>query len=202
MTPILEFLQEKQLPGWLLVHNANLVTEAAGLRIASFDEAFWSDSFDELGAKIPKAHLKNSKEAKELAGYRFSEEELKQGDFSFDTMPAALMNEGNDKDLFGESWTMFWVAPAEAETTIALISHALESGATGKISPEQIKQCWIERVDRIFFRQPEDMEVMDLLQLHEDFNEGLIPAINALDCAPDEESWEILNEDVFWDDEE
>jgi hypothetical protein len=57
MTPLFEVLADKQLPGWLLVKNAVISgDDGSGHRIASFDEHYFSDSFDELKAKIAKSH--------------------------------------------------------------------------------------------------------------------------------------------------
>jgi hypothetical protein len=203
MTPLFEVLADKQLPGWLLVKNAVISgDDGSGHRIASFDEHYFSDSFDELKAKMPKARLADTREAREYASYRYDEAAIKAGSFEFNDLPISLMNEGSDRELFGESWTMFWVVPPNKDEVIKLITDYLTANADGKISSDLIHTCWNERLNRLFFRHNEELEMEELMYLYQDLHEEVIPAINALECAPDEESWEILNEDVFWDDDE
>jgi hypothetical protein len=203
MTPILELLADKELPGWLLIKNASISENAGeGHRITSYDEHHWSTSYNEIKALIPTPELINTREAKELISYRYSEEEIANKNFAFDDLPNSLMNEGNDQEIFGESWTLFWVVPPDKDRVIEIVVNHFKSLASEKISSEQIKAVWESMVDRLFFRHKDDLSVLDLLELHQGVNEELIPAINVLENAPDEESWDVLNEDVFWDDDE
>lgn len=203
MTPLFEVLADKPIPGWILIKNAIIAgDDGSGHRISSFDEHHYSTSFDELIAKMPKAILQDTREAKEYASYRFSEAEIKAGEYQFNSLPIALMNEGSDKELFGESWTLFWVVPPSKDEVIELVCAYLRENAEEKISADLIHTCWDERVNRLFFRHNEELDMMELMHLYQDLHDELIPAVNALECAPDEENWEILNEDVFWDDDE
>ncbi len=203
MTPILELLADKELPGWLLIKNAMISENGGeGHRITSYDEHFWSLSYEEVKAKIPVPKLLDTREAKELVSYRFSEDDISAKNFAFDDLPNSLMNEGNDKEIFGESWTLFWVVPPDKDRVIEIIVNHFKGITADKISSDHIKSVWESMVDRMFFRHKDDLSVLDLLELHQGVNEELISAINALEIAPDEESWDILNEDVFWDDEE
>jgi len=203
MTPLFEVLADKPIPGWILIKNAVIAgNDGSGHRIASFDEHYYSTSFEELKEKMPKAVLQNTREAKEYASYRFSEAEIKAGDYHFNDLPISLMNEGSDRELFGESWTLFWIVPPNKDEVIKLVCDYLSENSDGKISADSILTCWNERVNRLFFRHNEQLDMTELMHLYQDLHDELIPAVNALECAPDEESWEILNEDVFWDDEE
>ncbi|MEX1189186.1 MAG: hypothetical protein WED33_08005 [Bacteroidia bacterium] len=203
MTPILELLADKELPGWLLIKNARISEgNGDGHRITAYDEHIWSTSYEEIKAQIPKPVLLGVREARELALYRFSEEDLATSNYAYDDFPNSLMNEGSDREIFGESWTLFWVVPPDKDEVIKLVCDHLKSVAKDKITPEQISECWESRVERLFVRHKNDLGVLELLELHEAINEELIPAINSLECAPDEDSWDVLNEDVFWDDEE
>lgn len=203
MTPILELLADKELPGWLLIKNA-IISQGDGMghRITSFESHFWSNDYEEISSMIPKPKLLNTREAKELASYRYTDEEIAEEQFAFDDLPNSLMNEGSDMDLFGESWTLFWVVPPDHQEVINIVSSHLKAGAQEKITSEQISACWKSMIDRMFFRHADDLSTLDLLELHQQVNDELIPAINALDVAPDEEAWEVLNEDVFWDDDD
>ncbi|MCB0819536.1 MAG: hypothetical protein KDC13_02850 [Bacteroidetes bacterium] len=204
MTPVLEIISQKELPGWLLLKNAGIGrAEGMGQRISGFDAHFWETSFEAILAHIPKPVLLNNKEARELASWRFSDEEIAEGRFSFDTQPNALMNEGNDKDVFGESWSVFWAVPADKDLIIKYVCDALvELAGDGKINESHIEQVWNSRVSRMFIAHNDDLDGFALMEIHQAVDEELIEAVNQLPCAPDESAWEVLEDDFPWDDED
>jgi hypothetical protein len=204
MTPVLEIISKQQLPGWLLLKNASLSrAESFGQRISNFDAHHWASSWEDVSANLPVPILQNNREARELASWRFSDEQIAQGDFTFDTLPEALLNEGNDREVFGESYTIFWVVPANAEQIISLVCDALNSLAgEGKILDIHLAEVWKTRVSRMFVAHNDDLDSFALMEIHQAVDEGLIDAVNALPNAPDEGAWEILNDDFPWDDED
>jgi hypothetical protein len=203
MTTLLQYLEDKPLPCWVLLKNANLkFTLGKGYLITDYEEIEWSPFFEPLVSKMPPPVLQNTREAKELASYRFSEEELKAEVYRYDNLPAALLNEANDREIFGESWTIFWVIPPDKEAVISLVCDKLEKEAHGKISAEQLKNLWDSCIDRIFIRYEENAEITEVAMLMQDLQEELIERISSLDKAPNEEAWEVLNEDEFWNEEE
>jgi hypothetical protein len=192
MTPFLQYLADKQLPGYALVKNA--VTQfvpGKGYQMTSFEEASWSTNMDELVVKIPKPVLQNTRDAREYAGYRFSPEELKAGDFHFDTMPSALLNEANDTTVFGESYTILWVAEPEDEWLQKVIIDRLNEQESDSISGEVILKVWEETIDRVFFRSIDEQEEMMALVFDELIN-NLIDVINQLPNAPEPSAWDVL----------
>lgn len=201
MTPFLQYLADKELPGYAMLKNAvtQFVPEK-GYQISGFDEAHWSKSMEELLLKIPKPLLQNSREAKEYSGYRFSPEELKAQDFQFDTMPSALLNEANDMTVFGESYTILWVAEPEEEWLQKTVIDLFNKRTQEKIEATDILEIWEKTINRIFFRTNGDEE-LSLAMIFDDLIQSLIDAINALPNGPDEETWNALNEYGF-DDEE
>jgi hypothetical protein len=203
MTPLLEYLADKPLPSFVLLKNANLkFTLGKGYLISHFETVEWSEYFEPLLLKIPKPQLQQNREAKELANYRFSEEELKDGVFHFDNLPSGLLSESNDQVVFGESYTIFWVIPPDKEAVLGLVCEKLEKEAHGKISAEQLKNLWDSCIDRIFIRYDEHSDITEIALLMQDLQEKLIERISGLDKAPTEEAWEVLNEDEFWNEEE
>ncbi|MEZ5172385.1 MAG: hypothetical protein R2850_02440 [Bacteroidia bacterium] len=53
MTPVLEIISQKELPGWLLLKNAGIGrAEGMGQRISGFDAHFWETSFGSVLAHI------------------------------------------------------------------------------------------------------------------------------------------------------
>lgn len=199
MTPFLLYLAEKQLPGYALLKNA--VTQympEKGYQISGFDEAIWSENMEELLSKIPKPVLQNTREAKEYSGYRFSPEELKAQDFHFDTMPSALLNEANDMTVFGESYTILWVAEPEEEWLQKTVIDLFNARTQEKIAAADILEIWDKTINRIFFRTKGDEE-LSLALIFDDLIESLVDAINALPNGPDEETWNALNEFGFED---
>jgi hypothetical protein len=202
-SPFLDFLSGKPLPGFALLKNTRIENILQkGLRIAAFSEAHWSETYAPLKAMLPVAQLLPTREAREQASFKFSEDALKQQEFQFDDMPLSLTNESSDWELFGESYTIFWVVPADADQVIALLLSDLQAHSPNQISADQLKQLWEEKVNRIFFHYTEDVDVVLHAQLQEDLHEQLIEAINALPNAPEESSWDVLNEDVFWGDDD
>jgi hypothetical protein len=203
MTTLLQYLEDKPLPCWVLLKNTNLkFTLGKGYQVIDFEEIEWAPFIEPLVSKIPHPVLKDTRDAKELASYRYSEEELKAESFHFDTLPSALLSEANDKDLFGESHTIFWIIPPDKEAVINLVCEKLEKEAHGRISADQLKNLWDNCIDRIFIRYEENSDIVEIALLMQDLQEELIERISALDKAPTEDAWEVLNEDEFWNEEE
>lgn len=199
MTPFLEFLNDKALPGFALLKNARTSLVAGlGYQVSSFDEAHWSGDFDSLLQKIPKPELRSTKEAIELAGWRFSEDEIQNKQFAFNTYPNGLVSEANDFDLFGESYTIFWVALPEEEWLVETVLKMFDSSK--KIDGQALKQVWEHTIDRIFFRRTEEMDV-ELSFFFEEVVSVIVEKINALPNAPDEHDWEALNDEPQWDED-
>lgn len=200
-SPFLAFLEGKEIPGFALLKNTRIENVARkGLRIAHFDEAHWSESFDVLKAMLPVATLLPTREAREQAAYKFSEEDLKASHFHFDDMPLALTNESSDRELFGECYTIFWVVPANKEIIISQCIADLSSA--DKITGDHLKKLWDEKVNRIFFHFTGELDVVEHTLLQDELHDELIEAINALPNAPEESAWDALNEDVFWGDDD
>lgn len=201
MTPFLQYLADKQLPGYALLKNAvtQFVPEK-GYQISGFDEAHWSNGIEELENKIPQPVLQNTREAKEYSGYRFSPEELKTEDFHFDTMPSALLNEANDMTVFGESYTILWIAEPEEDWLQSEIIQLFNAKTQEKIGESDILEIWDKTINRIFFRTNGDEEV-SLVLIFDDLISSVVEAINALPNGPDEATWDALNEFGFSDEE-
>jgi hypothetical protein len=203
MSPFLVFLADKQTPGWAMLKNAKITSDPSeGYRIANFDDAFWSDSIIQLRETIPRPQPLATREAKELIQFRYSEDEIGSGDFKFDDLPSSLLNETSDLELFGSCYPIFWVVAPDKDLVIDFIVDKLTREAVDKISPDQIKQLWDDYLNRIFFKHDGTESFIDLAQLHEELVAELIERINALPCAPLEESWEVLNEPIDWEDDE
>jgi hypothetical protein len=203
MSPFLLFLHDKQTPGWAMLKNAKITSDQSeGYRIASFEEALWSDSISQLREHIPKPQLLTTREAKELIQFRYSEDEIGSGDFKFDDLPSSLLNETCDLELFGSCYPVFWVVSPDKETVIESILDKLSRETVDKISADQIKQLWDDYLNRIFFKHDGTEEFIDLALLHEELVAELIERINNLPCAPLEASWEVLNEPIDWEDDE
>lgn len=203
MTPFLEFLSDKPAPGFALLKNARIsYTGGEGYRVSGFEEAWWSGSYVELRAMLPRPVLLSTREARELASWKYSEAELQAADFQFDDQPMSLASESSDMELFGESWVIFWVVPPDKEHVINILINTLQQEAKGEISGEQLKETWDTYVNRIFFQHEGEQSLLDLTLLLEEIHTDLVGRINALPEAPAEESWEALNDFSFPDEEE
>lgn len=199
MNILQEFLKDKDLPGWLLIHNARLEMISDGsLMVSDASQLYWSHNFDELQKQIPSAKVMATPEAKELASYRFSDDELKNGTFQFNNFPMALADEGNDFDIFGECYTIFWVCEPELEKVCELLMKTFSNKCSGKVLPEHIRWFWNDYLDRIYFRTSGEADPFQLATLQDDIITNIIDAINALPEPPEEEAWNVLNE---WFDE-
>jgi hypothetical protein len=199
MTEFQRFLQHYTPPGFVLLKNAQTKFVAQmGFQVSSFEEAKWSDSFDTLCQSIPSPKLIQTKEAKELAAWRFSEEAINHAQFTFDTLPESLVSEAADLKIFGESYTIFWIAEPDEEWVISKVLNAFAKEGNARIDAPCIQKVWNETVNRIFFVKREE-SAFELHLLYEDLVESLIERINALPNAPLPEDWEILNEDPFGD---
>jgi len=199
MTDFQRFLQDYKAPGFVRLKNAQTKFVATlGFQVHSFDEATWSNSFSDLLSSIPNPTLLDNKEAKELAGWRFSEAEIAARNFKFDTLPESLVSESSDLKLFGESYTIFWIAEPDENWVIEAILPHFETPQNTAIDAALIQRVWNETISRIFFMKREQ-NALDLHLLYEELIENLIARINALPNAPAPEAWEILNEDPFWD---
>lgn len=199
MTDFQRFLQDYNAPGFVLLKNAQTKFIATlGFQVHSFDDATWSDSFSKLLTTVPNPTLLENKEAKELAGWRFSEAEIAARDFQFDTLPESLVSESSDLKLFGESYTIFWIAEPDENWVIDAILPHFETPDNTQIEAPLIQRVWNETINRIFFMKREQ-NALDLHLLYEELIENLIARINSLPNAPAPEAWEILNEDPFWD---
>jgi len=202
MTAFLLFLQDKQPPGFALLKNAKIrVDPAEGYRISEFEEAIWSDSIVELRQRLQKPVLLNTREAKDLVRFKYSEYEIASGDFHFDDLPSSLLNETSDKELFGYSFPIFWVVEPDKEKVINFLTDKLVAEATDAISAEQLKTLWNDYVNRMFFKH-DGTAFTELAFLHDEMIGALIDRIKELPCAPAEESWDVLNEEVDWDAED
>lgn len=199
MTDFQRFLQDYNAPGFVLLKNAQTKFVATmGFQVHSFDKAFWSHSFAELLQSIPSPSLLDNKEAKELARWRFSEDEIAARNFTFDTLPEALVSESCDLKLFGESYTIFWIAEPNETWVIDAILPKFETPNNTPIDALHIQRVWNETINRIFFMKREQ-NALDLHLLYEELIENLIARINALPNSPAPEAWNVLNEDPFWD---
>jgi hypothetical protein len=198
MTPFLSFLADKTLPGWAMLHNARISFHPKeGHRVSSFEEVFWSASLPELRSKIPAPVLLDSREAREMASFRFNEDQLQASHFAFDDMPGALMSESSDMELFGESWVIFWVVPPDIEMIMNYLLDKLEQEADERIEAKQLKEVWDDYLNRIFFRHDGQGDLIELTALYEDVLEEMILRINGSEKAPAESAWEILDEDAL-----
>lgn len=199
MTDFQKFLHDYKAPGFVLLKNAQTKFVASlGFQVNSFDDAIWSNSFSELIQAIPNPTLLDTKEAKDLAKWRFSDDEIAAKNFQFDTLPESLVSESCDLKIFGESYTIFWIAEPDESWVIDAVLPYFETPNNNQIEAPQIERVWNETVNRIFFIK-RDQSAFDLHVLFEELIENLIERINALPNAPTPEAWEVLNEDPFWD---
>lgn len=200
MTPFLSYLADKALPGWALLRNARISFHPQeGHRVSSFDAVYWSESIAELRSKIPQPTLLQTREALEMAGFRFAEEDLAAGNFSFDDLPSSLMSESSDMEVFGESWVIFWVVAPDLDMIVDYLTDKLEREAGERIEAPQLRDIWDDYVNRIFFRHDGDGDLLQLTLLYDQVQEALIERINASDKAPAESAWDILDEQGFLD---
>lgn len=200
MTPFLEYLSDKALPGYVLVKNARTrFASGLGNQVVEMEHAEWSNSLEELEARIPKPSLLQHREAQEMARWRFTEEELKSEAFHYNTFPSALLNESGDREVFGSSYTIFWVVEPDMESCIERILNHFEHTSDQAITAEQLKSVWHATVERIFFRKT-DEDSATLHFLYEEMLELLIERIQALPNAPADEAWDALNEEPDWGD--
>ena len=130
----------------------------------------------------------------------FSSEELNAQDFHFDTMPSALLNEANDKTVFGESYTILWVAEPEEEWLQKTVIEIFNARTQQQIEASDILEVWEKTINRIFFRTNGEEE-LSLALIFDDLIQALVDAINALPNGPNEETWNALNEFGFEDEE-
>jgi hypothetical protein len=199
MTEFQRFLADYKPPGFVLLKNAQTkFLSQMGFQVNTFDTAVWSESFETLMQAIPSPRLLQNKEANELAAWRFSEQEIAQAAFQFDTLPESLVSESCDLKIFGESYSIFWVAEPDEEWVIEAITQRFNTPNNSPIEAELIQKVWNETVNRIFFLKRNET-ALDLHVLYEDLIEKLIERINALPNAPSPEAWDVLNEDPFWD---
>ena len=199
MTEFQRFLSDYKPPGFVLLKNAQTkFLSQMGFQVNTFDTAIWSDSFETLMQAIPSPRLLQNKEANELAAWRFSEQEIAQAAFQFDTLPESLVSESCDLKIFGESYSIFWVAEPDEEWVIEAITQRFNTPNNSPIEAQLIQKVWNETVNRIFFMKRNET-ALDLHVLYEDLIEKLIERINALPNAPSPEAWDVLNEDPFWD---
>jgi hypothetical protein len=199
MTEFQRFLADYKPPGFVLLKNAQTkFLSQMGFQVHTFDTAIWSESFETLMQAIPSPRLLQNKEAKELAAWRFSEQEIAQAAFHFDTLPESLVSESCDLKIFGESYSIFWVVEPDEEWVIEAITQRFNTPNNSPIEAELIQKVWNETVNRIFFLKRNET-ALDLHVLYEDLIEKLIERINALPNAPSPEAWDVLNEDPFWD---
>jgi hypothetical protein len=199
MTEFQRFLADYKPPGFVLLKNAQTkFLSQMGFQVNTFDTAIWSESFETLMQAIPSPRLLQNKEAKELAAWRFSEQEIAQAAFHFDTLPESLVSESCDLKIFGESYSIFWVAEPDEEWVIEAITQRFNTPNNSPIEAELIQKVWNETVNRIFFLKRNET-ALDLHVLYEDLIEKLIERINALPNVPSPEAWDVLNEDPFWD---
>ena len=201
MTAFMQFLADKPLPGYALLKNAKTRLVAGfGYQVYAFDDAQWSPTIAELQSTLPKPSLLSTKEAKELASWRFSEDEIRNQHFSFNTLPSALVNEAGDQELFGESYTIFWAAEPNTDWLVNAVCSLFPANSSAAISADELREVWGNTMDRLFFRQ----SCEDGLELHllaDEMIDAVIEAINKLPNAPDPSAWEALNEEPDWGDE-
>jgi len=202
MTAFQEFVRQHKAPGFVLLKNARTrFVSGIGYQVSTFESAQWNEQLQPLLQCIPKPQLLHSKEARELASWRFSDEEIMQGHFAFDTFPASLLSETTDLDLFGECYTIFWIAEPDAEWIIGSVLSRFESLPKEKvIAEEAIREIWNETIERIFFYPHRDIET-ELFLKFDDVIDEIISKVNALPNAPLPASWNVLSEDDFFEDE-
>ncbi len=197
----MQFLADKPLPGYALLKNAKTrLVAGLGYQVYAFDDAQWSPTISELQSTLPKPTLLSTKEAKELASWRFSEDEIRNQQFSFNTLPSALVNEAGDHELFGESYTIFWVAEPNTDWLVNAVCALFSANSSAAISADELREVWGNTMDRLFFRQSGE-DGLELHMLADEMIDAVIEAINKLPNAPDPSAWEALNEEPDWGDE-
>lgn len=201
MTPFMQFLIDKSLPGFALLKNAKTkLVPGLGYQVQDFDEIQWNSKIEPLLDLLPKPELLSGKEARELATWRFSEVEISNKEFIFNTLPSALLNEAGDREIFGCAYTLFWVAEPDTQWLVNAVISYFPSDSTEKISAELLKTVWGNTMDRLFFRQS-GQEGMELHMLADEMIDAVIAAINALPNAPESDAWDALNEEPDWGDD-
>jgi len=202
MTPFQEFVKQHKAPGFILLKNARTrFVSSVGYQVSAFDDAHWNEALQPLMDQIPKAQLLQSKEARELATWRFSDMEIKEGQFTFDTFPASLLSETTDLDLFGASYTIFWIAEPDADWIIGSVLSRFEALPQEiKIAKENIRDIWHETIERIFFYPHRDIETELFLKFDEVIDE-IVARINALPNAPLPDDWNVLSDENFFEEE-
>jgi len=202
MTPFQEFVKQHKAPGYILLKNARTrFVSSVGYQVSAFDDAQWCEQLQPLINQIPKAQLVPSKEARELATWRFSEKEIRQAEFTFDTFPASLLSETTDLDLFGESYTIFWIAEPDVDWIIGAVLSRFEAlPKESHIAQESIRDIWNETIERIFFYPHRDIETELFLKFDEVIDE-IVSRINALPNAPLPEAWNVLTDENFFEEE-
>jgi hypothetical protein len=202
MTPFQEFVKQHNAPGFVLLKNARTrFVSGVGYQVSTFEVAQWNQQIQPLIDQIPKAQLLQSKEARELASWRFSADEIRQEQFTYDTFPASLLSETTDLELFGESYTIFWIAEPDADWIIGSVLSRFESlPKENVIAEEAIREIWNETIERIFFYPHRDIETELFLRFDEVIDE-LVGRINALPNAPLPEAWNVLSDENFFEEE-
>jgi hypothetical protein len=202
MTPFQEFVKQHKAPGFILLKNARTrFVSSVGYQVSAFDKAEWNEELQPLIDQIPRAQLLPSKEARELATWRFSDKEIQQAQFTFDTFPASLLSETTDLDLFGESYTIFWIAEPDIDWIIdAVLSRFEALPKESIITKESIRDIWNETLERIFFYPHCDIETKLFLKFDEVIDE-IVARINALPNAPLPEAWNVLTDENFFEEE-
>ncbi|MFN5318621.1 MAG: hypothetical protein ACK5CY_07250 [Bacteroidia bacterium] len=202
MTPFQEFVKQHKAPGFILLKNARTrFVSSIGYQVSTFEDAQWNEQIQPLIDQIPKAQLLPSKEARELASWRFSDEEIQDGQFTFDTFPASLLSETTDLDLFGASYTIFWIAEPDTDWIINAVLLRFEAlPQESIITKEYIRDIWNQTIERIFFYPHRDIETELFLKFDEVIDE-IVSRINALPNAPLPESWNVLNDEDFFEEE-
>jgi hypothetical protein len=183
----------EELPVFVLLKN--LVMEdgySEDSVISSFEWYKTSKNLKELQAMIPRPKFPKAEEKLDLLYVKFGDVLPEdKDDYYFDDAPAQLDDDISDIEIFGESYTILWVCPADKEKIIAAILEHLKKVTDNykrDVDENNLFDVWSNYLERmwIYARDKETFAVQVVSEIKEELPE----LIARLPNAPDDHTWD------------
>lgn len=193
-------IRKDQLPAFYLFKNLRLEDPfIQDSSIESFEFMQRGDSFYELQNLIPNPEYPEEPALLKLFIHRFGDVLPEdENDYWYDDTPGQLCEDIQDKDIFGDSYTILWVCPPNKQLIIdAIIEHlkAETRGFRDEILESHLIDIWNDFIDRIqILSESNDIYGSQIIS---EIKEELPRHINKLPNAPSESTWEEFESNLI-----
>ncbi len=199
-------MQFKQLetfnsPRFVLFKNLKFKEDSLLLDIHEIKQGeivYVGDTYTEVSKYIPKSIYPTDVEKQQLFEDKYGDRD--DVDFSFNVSPYAIVDidpedveRMPDFDIFGESYTVLWVCPADVEVIVkSLINHIKRQAKQNSTIGGELYTIWVDYIDNISINSHQDQ--IAAVELITQVKKVFEKEVNLLPNIPTQNDWDFIEE--------